>query len=209
MAFYNITQLRRIVFRKADGEGGFTVFTLEPDDLGQDTVGTANVAPRKRTRNSARGTTEQPIAGTFNSFSGSITFLMDTWKNIGLALNRWAEATWAGAGANEGQVLFGEASDLCDGDEYMSVVLQGVCDDGSSADIEFARCIPSIDDDLEFSMSETSTVTLQLNPIIYNSSLHAGDGYESYSFRLGAHSTTTNEKLDVLTGKYQEVEESE
>lgn len=208
MAFYNITQLRRIVFRKADGNGGFTVFTLEPDDLGQDTVGSANIAPRKRTRSSARGTTEQPIAGTFNSFSGSVTFLMDTWKNIGLALNRWKEATWTGAGANEGQVIFGGADDLCD-EDYLSVVLQGVCDDGSSADIEFSRCIPSIDDDLEFSMSETSTVTLQLNPIIYNSALHAGDGYESYSFRLGTYDTTENKHLDTLSGKYVAAGESE
>lgn len=202
MALYNITQLRRVVFRKSTGEGTFSVFTLEPDDLGQDTVGSANIAPRKRTRASAMGSTEQPIAGTFNQFSGSITFLMDTFKNIGLALDRWKAATWTGAGDNEGQVIFGDGTDFCDGDEYMSVVLQGVCDDGSSADIEFTRCIPSIDDDIEFSMSETATITLNLNPIIYNAKLHAGDGYEAYSFRLGAHSTTANERLDVLTGTY-------
>ena len=206
MALYNITQLRRVVFRKADGEGGFNVFTFEPDDLGQDTAGTVNIAPRKRTRASAMGSTEQPIAGTFNSFSGSITFLMDTYKNLGLALNRWKEATWVGAGDNEGQVIFGDGTDLCDGDEYLSVVLQGVCDDGSSADIEFTRCVPSVDDDIEFSMSETATITLNLNPIIYNAKLHANDGYESYSFRLGAHDTTKNERLSVMTGKYAEDE---
>ena len=206
MALYNITQLRRVVFRKSDGNGGFTVFTFEPDDLGQDTAATANIAPRKRTRASAMGSTEQPIAGTFNQFSGSITFLLDTYKNLGLALNRWKKATWAGAGSNEGQVIFGDGTDLCDGDEYLSVVLQGVCDDGSSADIEFTRCVPSVDDDIEFSMSETATITLNLNPIIYNATLHASDGYEAYSFRLGAHDTTKNERLSVLTGKYAEAE---
>ena len=83
----NITQLRRIVFRKWDAsDSSWDVFTLEADDLGQDTVMTLNVAPRKRTRASSLGSTESAISGTFDSFAGSITFLMDTFKNLGLAI---------------------------------------------------------------------------------------------------------------------------
>ena len=49
MAVQNITQLRRIVFRKWDAsDSSWDVFTLEADDLGQDTVMTINVAPRMR-----------------------------------------------------------------------------------------------------------------------------------------------------------------
>ena len=78
----NITQLRRVIFRKWDASTStWSVFTLEADDLGQDTVMSINVAPRKRTRASSMGSTESTISGTFDSFSGSITFLMDTFKN--------------------------------------------------------------------------------------------------------------------------------
>ena len=79
MAIQNITQLRRVVFRKWNGSA-WSVFTMEPDDLGQDTTATVNVAPRLRSRASAMGSTESPIKGTFDALAGSITFLMDTFK---------------------------------------------------------------------------------------------------------------------------------
>lgn len=205
----NITQVRRVVFRKPNGNDGFTVpLTLEPDDLGQDTIATINIAPRKRSRASVKGTVETPIPGTLDAFAGSITFLADNYKNIGLAIQRWKASTYVGADANAGQISDGD-SDYCS-DDYMSVVVQGICDDGSETDVELTRCIPSVDDDIEFGTSETGTVTLNLNPIIYNSNLHSGDGLPAMSYRLGDYDTTKKMRLNAVTGEYAEVaDESE
>ncbi len=204
MAVQNITQLRRIVFRKWDAsDNAWNVFTLEPDDLGQDTVMTLNVAPRKRSRASTLGTTETSISGTFDSFTGSITFLMDTFKNLGLAIQKWNEATYEGAASTAGNVIW-DGSDICAEGDYMSVIAQGLCDDGSSVDVELTRCVPSVDDDIEIGTGDTPTITLQLHPIIYNEALHSGDGYPQYSARLGDYDLTTKKRLNVTTGEYTE-----
>ena len=126
MAVQNITQLRRVVFRKWDaGTSTWSVFTLEADDLGQDTVMTINVAPRKRSRASSLGTSETAISGTFDSFSGSITFLMDTFKNLGQAIQKWNAATYAGASTGAGNIIW-DGTDICAEGDYMSVVAQGL-----------------------------------------------------------------------------------
>ena len=202
----NITQLRRLVFIKTVN-GSTTTFSFEPDDLGQDTVMSINIAPRKKSRTSSYGTTNTPIKGTLDNFSGSISFLLDNFKNFGKALNSWNQATYAGADANAGNII-GDASDFCGDGDYFDVVAQGICDDGSSVDIELTRCIPSVDDDIEFGTSETSTVTLNLNPIIYNSSLHSTDGYPQYSYRLGDKDLTVQKRLNAVTGQYVDVSES-
>jgi len=202
MAVQNITQLRRVVFRKWDADqSAWSVFTLEADDLGQDTVMTLNVAPRMRTRASSLGSTESAISGTFDSFSGSITFLMDTFKNLGQAIQKWNAATYAGASATAGNIIW-DGTDLCAEGEYMSVIAQGICDDGSSADVELTRCIPSVDDDIEIGTGDTPTITLNLHPIIYNAALHATDGYPQYSARLGDYDLTTKMRLNAATGEY-------
>ena len=204
----NITQLRRVVFRKWDSATStWDVFTLEADDLGQDTVMTINVAPRKRTRASSLGSTESSIAGTFDSFSGSITFLMDTFKNLGQAIQKWNAATYAGASATAGNVVW-DGTDICTEGEYMSVVAQGLCDDGSSADVELTRCAPSVDDDIEIGTGDTPTITLNLHPIIYNAALHSSDGYPQYSARLGDYDLTAKKRLNVTTGNYDTVSPS-
>lgn len=201
----NITQLRRVVFRKWDaGTKTWDVFTLEADDLGQDTVMTLNVAPRVRTRASSLGSTESTISGTFDSFAGSITFLMDTYKNLGQAIQKWNQATYAGASATAGNIIW-DGTDICAEGEYMSVVAQGLCDDGSSVDVELTRCIPSVDDEIEIGTGDTPTITLNLHPIIYNSALHSTDGYPQYSARLGDYDLTTKKRLNVTTGAYDEV----
>lgn len=200
----NIAQLRRLVFRKKANEG-WTVFTLEPDDLGQDSILTYNIAPRKMSRASSLGTSETPIVGTLDSFSASVTFLMDNFKILGQALNQWTASTYNGADANAGQIV--DSGELCAGDEYLSVVAQGVCDDGSAVDIEFTRCKPSIDDDIEIGGSDATEVTLALNPIIYNSTNHSSDGYPQYSYRMGDYSTTEKMRLNASTGAYAAVQE--
>lgn len=202
MAVQNITQLRRVVFRKWDaGTSSWSVFTLEADDLGQDTVMTLNVAPRKRSRASSLGTSETAISGTFDSFSGSITFLMDTFKNLGQAIQKWNAATYVGASATAGNIIW-DGTDICAEGDYMSVVAQGLCDDGSSVDVELTRCVPSVDDDIEIGTGDTPTITLNLNPIIYNSALHSADGYPQYSVRLGDYDLTTKMRLNASTGVY-------
>jgi hypothetical protein len=205
MAVQNITQLRRVVFRKWDAtESAWSVFTLEADDLGQDTVMTLNVAPRKRSRASSLGTSETAISGTFDSFSGSITFLMDTFKNLGQAIQKWNAATYAGASATAGNIIW-DGTDLCAEGSYMSVVAQGICDDGSSADVELTRCVPSVDDDIEIGTGDTPTITLNLNPIVYNAGLHSTDGYPQYSVRLGDYDLTAKKRLNAATGAYDAV----
>lgn len=202
MAVQNITQLRRVIFRKWDADTStWSVFTLEADDLGQDTVMTLNVAPRMRTRASSLGSTETAVSGTFDSFSGSITFLMDTFKNLGQAIQKWNAATYAGASSTAGNIIW-DGTDLC-ADEYMSVVAQGICDDGSSADVELTRCIPSVDDDIEIGTGDTPTITLNLHPIIYNANLHSSDGYPQYSARLGDYDLTAKKRLNAATGNYE------
>lgn len=202
MATQNITQLRRVVFRKWDSStSSWDVFTLEADDLGQDTVMTLNVAPRKRSRASSLGTSETAISGTFDSFSGSITFLMDTFKNLGQAIQKWNQATYAGAPATAGNIIW-DGTDICAEGDYMSVVAQGLCDDGSTVDVELTRCVPSVDDDIEIGTGDTPTITLQLNPIIYNANLHSGDGYPQYSARLGDYDLTAKKRLNATTGAY-------
>lgn len=202
MATQNITQLRRVVFRKWDSStSSWDVFTLEADDLGQDTVMTLNVAPRKRSRASSLGTSETAISGTFDSFTGSITFLMDTFKNLGQAIQKWNAATYAGASAKAGNIIW-DGTDICTEDDYMSVIAQGLCDDGSTADVELTRCVPSVDDDIEIGTGDTPTITLQLHPIIYNANLHSGDGYPQYSARLGDYDLTAKKRLNATTGDY-------
>lgn len=203
MAVQNITQLRRIVFRKWDAsDNAWSVFTLEPDDLGQDTVMSLNVSPRTRSRASSLGTSETPISGTLGAFAGSITFLMDTWKNLGQAIQKWNDATYAGASATAGNIVW-DGTDICAEGDYMSVVAQGLCDDGSEADVELTRCCPSVDDDIEIGTGDTPTITLNLHPIIYNDKLHASDGYPQYSARLGDYDLTTKKRLNVTTGEYE------
>ena len=199
----NITQVRRIVFRKRNGLS-WDVFTMEPDDLGQDTTMTLNVAPRMRSRASVMGTTEHPIKGTFDALAGSVTFLLDTYQLLGKAIDNWTAATYAGHSATAGQILFGEGDINCD-DEYFSVVAQGLCEDGSEADVEITRCQPSVDDDLEFGTSDTPTVTLNLHPIIYNAARHSGDGYPTYTARLGENNTAKKQRLNASTGAYDDV----
>lgn len=204
----NITQLRRVVFRKWDADTStWSVFTLEADDLGQDTVMTLNVAPRMRSRASSLGTSETAVSGTFDSFSGSITFLMDTFKNLGLAIQKWNEATYAGATATAGNIIW-DGTELCAEDSYMSVIAQGICDDGSSADVELTRCVPSVDDDIEIGTGDTPTITLNLHPIVYNAGLHSNDGYPQYSARLGDYNLTEKMRLNATTGEYASVSES-
>lgn len=205
MAVQNITQLRRVVFRRWDNiDQEWNVFTLEADDLGQDTVMTVNVAPRKRSRASSLGTSETAISGTFDSLSGSITFLMDTFKNLGKAIQKWNEATYPGASVGAGNVIW-DGSDLCAEGSYMSVVAQGICDDGSSVDVELTRCVPSVDDDIEIGTGDTPTITLNLNPIVYNQGLHSTDGYPQYSVRLGDYDLTVKKRLNATTGEYDAV----
>ena len=208
MVTLNVTQLHRVVFRKkATAAGSWETFTIEADSLGQDTIATINIAPRKQSRASQIGSTEHPISGTFDSLSASITFLADNFYIIGKALDRWTAATYAGHDTNAGQVVLGDGATFCDGG-YYSVVIQGLCDDGSAADIEICRCNPSIDDDIEFGSSETPEVTLALNPIIYNPALHSTDGYEQKTIRLGEYDTSVKKRLNATTGDYDAVSES-
>lgn len=206
MATHQITQLRRLIFRKKASAGAsWTGFTMEPDELGQDTIMSVQISPRKAERASSVGTTNTPIAGTLGEFSGSITFLADTFKILGQALGRFTAATYANAG-DAGQITDGSA-DLCGDGIYYDVIAQGICDDGSEADVELTRCFPSIDDALEFGTGSTQTVTLQLNPQIYNAARHSGDGYPARSYRFGVENITKKTRFDAATYDYVDVSE--
>lgn len=205
MATKTITQLHRVSFRRKNGDA-WNVVNFEADDLGQETQATINIAPRKSTRSSSVGTTEKPIAGTFDAFAGSITMLLGYWKALGQALGVWNPATYTGADANAGNITDG-GSDLCGDGTPVSVIIQGLCDDGSTADVELTRCFPSIDDDIEIGASDTSEVTIALNPQIYNATTMASDGYPAYSYRMGDNSLTENQRYNATTGEYAVVTE--
>lgn len=205
----NISQLRRLIFRRYENDAWSTDFTIEPTELGQDSILSFNIAPRLQSRSTAMGTTETPIKGTLDAFAASITFLPATWKTLGKALGNWSQATYTGATANAGNIIGGDPTNLCAGGEYYSVVCQGICDDGSTVDVEFTRCLPSVDDDIEIGSSDATEVTLNLHPIIYNASEHEGDGYPAYSYRLGDNSLTEKQRLNAATGEYVAVGGSE
>lgn len=202
----NLSQLHRIVLRKFTTDGTPTPeLVIEPDDLGQDTIVSFNIAPRMAERASSVGTTSTPIPGTFDSLSASITMLADNWSTIGKALGVWNDATFAGATAANGNIIGGAGDNLCGSSEYVDVVIQGVCDDGSATDIEFTRCYISMTDDIEIGGSDTTEVTVNLNPIAYNPNTHSGDGYPKYTYRLGDNSLTEKQRLNVTTGAYDPV----
>ena len=205
----NITQAHRLVLRKkASATDDWTTLTLGPDDLGQDAQMTVNIAPMKRSRSSAAGTTETPIPGTFENFSGSINIMLDNWKIVGELINNWVQATYEGADENAGKISDSNAN-LCGANEYWSVICQGICDDGSETDVELTRCQPSIEDDISIGSSETATQTIALNPIIYNAAQHGTDGYPQESYRFGVFSADSNMRLNPTTGEYVAVGESE
>lgn len=203
----NLAQLRRIVFRKFDATSKDPTVSLvvDPDDLGQDTILTFNIAPRMAERASSLGTTSTPIPGTFDALSASITMLADNWSTIGKALGMWNKASFEGATAADGNIVGGKGDNLCGTSDYVNVIIQGVCDDGSATDIEFARCYPALSDDVELGGSDTTEVTVNLNPIAYNPNTHANDGYPEYTYRLGDNSLTEKQRLNVTTGKYDAV----
>lgn len=201
----NITQLHRLVIRKrTSADAAWTTLVVDSDDLGQDAYMTVNIAPRMRERASARGTTSTPVPGTFDAFAGTINLLLDNFKILGELIGNWKQATYEGADANAGQVS-DAGSDICAANGYWSVIAQGICDDGSSTDIELTRCQPSVTDDIEPGTTETATISIALNPIIYNASLHSEDGYPEYSYRFGDYSTTEKMRLNVTTGEYEAV----
>lgn len=204
-AVKNITQLHRVSFRRYNGEG-WDVVNFGPDDLGQDSQATINIAPRKRSRSSSRGTTERPIPGTFDAFAGSITMLADYYDALFKAVGTWKAATYANASIHAGNAS-DAGSELCDDGVPVSVIIQGVCDDGSSADVELTRCYPSIDDDIEIGSGDTQEITIALHPQIYNESTDSDDGYPQYSYRFGDNSLTENQRYNATTGAYTTVTE--
>lgn len=204
MATKTVTQLHRVSFSRWDGSA-WDVVNFEPDDLGQDTQATINIAPRKSSRSSSVGTTEKPISGTFDALAGSITMLFGYYKALGQALGVWNPATYEGADANAGNIIGGDGAELCADGVPVRVIVQGICDDGSTADIELTRCYPSLDDDLEIGASDTSEITINLNPQIYNATTMANDGYPAYTFRIGDNSLTENQRYNATTGEYAAV----
>lgn len=203
----NLSQLHQIVVRKYDQATKKlkAQLVIGPDDLSQDEILTFNVAPRMRERASSLGTTSTPIPGTFDSLSASMTILADTWAIIGRFLGMWNPATYEGATAANGNIIYGDGTNLCGSSDYVDIVVQGVCDEGSSTDVEFTRCFPALTDDVSLGGTDTTEVTINLNPIAYNPNTHADDGYPTYTARMGDYDLATKMRLNAATGEYQAV----
>lgn len=202
----NLVQVRRLVFRrKTNPDAAWEVFTIEPEELGQDSILSYSGNPRTIERASQVGNTSTPIPGTFEDLSASITVLADNAAIIGRVLDKWKPATYEGASPTAGQMLIGEDTNYCAANQPVSVIAQGVCDDGSAADIEFTRCLPQIDGNLEIGTSETPTVTFALNPQLYNKVTMSNDGYPPYVGRFGEYDLTKKMRLNVTTGEYEAV----
>lgn len=198
----NITQLHRVTLRKkASADADWTVLNIEPDDLGQGTQAEINIAPARRSRSSSRGTTETAVPGTFDNFSGTLNIMLDNWAIVGKLIGNWEAATYAGADQNAGQIS-DAGSNLCGSSEYWDVIISGVCDNGSESEVELTRCQPSVDDNIPIGSDETATLSIALNPIIYNASKHSSDGYPQKSYRIGVENTAQETKLNPTTGEY-------
>lgn len=203
----NLYQPHRIVVRKYDAttKKMTAQLVIGPDDLTQDEILTFNVAPRMQERASSLGTTSTPIPGTFDNLSASITMLADTWEIIAKFLGIWNPATYTGATSANGNMIFGDGANMCGNSEYVDIVVQGICDDGSSTDVEFTRCYPALTDDVSLGGSDTTEVTINLNPIAYNPNTHGSDGYPAYTARMGDYDLETKMRLNASTGEYQAV----
>lgn len=203
----NLSQLRQIVVRKYDKTTSKmkAQLVIGPDDLSQDEIVTFNVAPRMRERASSLGTTSVPIPGTFDSLSASIVMLADTWAIIGKFLGIFNPATYSDATAANGNIIYGDGANQCGSGEYVDIVIQGICDEGSSTDLEFTRCFPALSDDVSLGGTDTPEVTVNLNPIAYNANTHANDGYPAYTVRMGDYDLATKMRLNASTGEYQAV----
>lgn len=202
----NITQLRRLVFMyKGKPTDDWSVYSVEPENISEDDVISYNATPRTAERTSQMGTTTTPIPGTVAELTASVTVKADTFAIIGRILGNWNPATYAGADPNAGNMMIGATGNYCAGNRQIRVIAQGVCDDGSSTDVEFTRCLPQIDGDFAIGTSSTPDVTFQLNPQLYNATTHAGDGYPAYTGRLGDYDLTKKMRLNVTTGEYEEV----
>lgn len=203
----NLSQLFQVVVRKYDATTKKlkAQLVIGPDDLSESDMLTFNVAPKMRERTSSLGTTSTPIPGTFDSLSASLTILADTWAIIGKFLSIWNPATYEGATAANGNMILGDGTNLCGSSEYVDIVVQGVCDEGSSTDVEFTRCFPALTDDVTLGGTDANEVTINLNPIAYNANTHADDGYPTYTVRMGDEDLTTKMRLNAATGEYQAV----
>lgn len=204
----NLSQLHRVVVRKYNKttKEMTAQLVIGPDDLSDGDILTFNVAPKMRERTSSLGTTSTPIPGTFDSLSASVTLLADTWEIIAKFLGMWNPATYTDATSANGNMIFGDGANMCGSSEYVDIVVQGVCDEGSSTDAEFTRCFPALTDDFTLGGgTETAEVTVNLNPIAYNPNLHTDDGYPAYTARLGDYDLDTKMRLNAATGEYQPV----
>lgn len=203
----NLSQLFQVVVRKYDSTTKKlkAQLVIGPDDLAESDMLTFNVAPKMRERTSSQGTTSTPIPGTFDGLSASLTILADTWSVIGKFLSIWNPATYEGATATNGNMIFGDGANLCGASEYVDIVVQGVCDEGSSADVEFTRCYPALTDDVSLGGTDATEVTINLNPVAYNPNMHADDGYPAYTVRMGDQDLATKMRLNAATGEYQPV----
>ncbi len=203
----NLSQLFQVVVRKYDATTKKlkSQLVIGPDDLSESDMLTFNVAPKMRERTSMLGTTSTPIPGTFDSLSASLTILADTWNIIGKFLGTWNPATYESATAANGNIILGDGTNLCGSSEYVDIVVQGVCDEGSSTDVEFTRCFPALTDDVTLGGTDANEVTINLNPIAYNANTHADDGYPTYTARMGDYDLTTKMRLNAATGEYQAV----
>lgn len=202
----SITQIRQITLIRNITAEKKEIVNLTAEDLGQDAVCNYNIAPRKKERSTQMGKTSMPMTGTFDNFTASITVLADTFKMIGELMGKWNKARYDGATDDNGNIV-GDGSDLCAAQNPVTVVVWGVCDDGSSTDLCFPRCYPSIDDEMSIGSSSTPEVTLQLNPQIYNATAHAGDAVaEKCSYRFGDFSLTEKKRFNATTGEYEKVE---
>lgn len=199
MATRTIVGAKRVSIVRSDG----SVYTLNEKLLGEEPL-SLTIAPRMMDDSSSKGTAHQPIAGTIDDFQATLTVKFRNYRVLGEILGMWNDATYAGATAEAGNLTNG-GTDVCGTGETVRVVLQGICDDGSTDDIDLPRCLPSFSDDLTLSTTEIQDYAISLNPQFYDAVEHAADGLPAYDYRLGDYSLTTKYRFNVTTGEYEEV----
>lgn len=199
MATRTIVGAKRISIVRGDG----TVYTLGEKMLGDEPI-SLSLAPRMMDDSSSKGTAHQPVNGTIDDFQATLTVKFRNYRVLGEILGMWNAATYSGATTEAGNIVNG-GSDICVPSDTVRVIVQGICDDGSTDDIDLPRCMPSFSDELAMSTTEIQDYAISLNPQFYDAVENAGDGLPAYDYRLGDFSTTTKYRFNVTTGEYEEV----
>lgn len=204
----NEIQVHRIILNRHTGNPQDQL-VIEPNMLSDGDYLTWNVAPAATERASASGTTTTPNDARYDGLTATLVLKNDNRSILATAIGQWQKATYTGATAQNGQRANAILGNPCPTPGYTHVIAQGICDDGSTTDIQFPFCMPRIGGD-EALGSEVADVEINLYPQPYDEAtmgdLTSGDDpFPAYDYIMGDNSLTAKQRYNVTTGEYETV----